>query len=192
MSTRRGFLKMLGVVGASSVAGEHLSYLIRQPSSIIMPGDLFVPYTTILTFMGITGEDRVFLQRMDGSAVWDSGEVEPARDVVLRRHAGGIKIEGEIMEGFPPVSETHGFTVPYVVEKPGDENIMVVTRRHTAMPYENFFAPIKQEGRAVAYDAPMLEEFETHPSVHRQVHAVTDGLAKIIDVSPIPTPFDDL
>ena len=51
---RRGFLRALGVIGAGTLAGEHLSHLIRQPTSIINPlGDWIIdPVTQEIRWVG--------------------------------------------------------------------------------------------------------------------------------------------
>lgn len=104
---RRDFMKMLGVAGAATVAGEQLSYLIRQPTSVFVPE--WRPYTATFRVTGLQAEDSVWLHTVAGKK--------------LVGRVGGLD------------ADLYDITVP--IWKPEDAQVIVSTRTLTPVPYAN-------------------------------------------------------
>lgn len=94
MANRRTFLKMLGAATVGTVAHEQLSWLVRQPVSVI--NNLY-PYRAEVMLTGMQPGSHITLMRPDGSWLYDWDHVTES----------GLKIAADV---------THEFVTSHIVK----------------------------------------------------------------------------
>ena len=62
MPSRRMFLRMLGQATVGTIAYDQLSFLVRQPHSVIHSE---YPFTTTITVTGLQAQDRIAIYQME-------------------------------------------------------------------------------------------------------------------------------